>query len=225
MSKIVFIIIVAIIIAAAIYYEKRRSDGMSEAARKLGFDYQAGQHALPQALDAAGFDLFTQGPPNIRHRLSGNRNGREMALFDFTYTASSAGEGQREYPVVDDYKSIEDRAQTVIWVHSQNALPDFDLSPSKLHRRTVAGRFGLNRVTLDGENEFNQSHILLARDSERMRALFRQPLLQYLQRHPRIVVEARGESVLVYRFEKLTEPSAIIAFIDEAEELLRLLQQ
>ncbi|MCB1758707.1 MAG: hypothetical protein KDI68_02860 [Gammaproteobacteria bacterium] len=225
MSKIVFIIVVAIIVAGAIYYEKRRSDGMSAAARRLGFDYQAGQQALPPELDAAGFDLFTQGAPNIRHRLWGSRDGRRMVLFDYTYSASSAAEGRREQPVADDYNGIEDRAQTVLWVRLQKPLPDFDLSPSRLHRRTVAERFGLNRVTLDGEAEFNQSRILLARNAERVRELFAQPLLSYLQRHPRIVVEARGENLLLYRFEQLSEPTAVITFLEEAEELLQLLQK
>ena len=225
MSKIIFIIVAVIIIGGAIYYEKRRGDDISLIVKKLGFDFYPGPHRLPEALDQVGFDLFTQGPPNIKNRAQGIRNGREVTIFDFTYTASSAGEGQRSYPVADDFNSVKTRSQSVIWIRSKQSLPDFDLSPSRIHRRTAAARFGLNLVTFDGQNSFNQQHTLLARDGQKVRALFNDKVFEYLARHPKLVFESRGQDALFYRFEKLPDPDAIPQFLEDAETLLDLFQQ
>jgi len=225
MSKTIFIIIVVVIIAGAIYYEKRRGDNMSKTAKRLGFEFIPGQHTLPEELDQIGFDLFTQGPPNIKNRIHGIRGNRDVTIFDFTYTASSAGEGQRDYPVADDFKSVETRSQSVLWIRSKQSLPDFDLSPSRIHRRTVAARMGLGLVTFDSQNAFNQQHTLLARDDQKVRALFNARVFDYLGEHPNLVFESRGRDALFYRFEKLPDADSIPQFLEEAEALLDLFQQ
>ena len=225
MSKIIFIIFVAVVIVAAIYCEKRRGDDMSQLAKQLGFDFHPGQHRLPVELDEAGFDLFTQGPPNIRNRMHGMRGSLEITLFDFSYAATTAGEGQRSHPVADDYNNIETRNQSVVWIRSTQSLPDFDLSPRRIHRRSVASRFGLQQVTFDGNDRFNQQHILLARDGERVRALFNQALFDFLAEHPHLVIESRGQNALIYRFEKLPDPTSVPQFLDDAVGLLELFQQ
>jgi hypothetical protein len=225
MSKIIFIIIVVAIIAGAIYYEKRRGDNMSMLAKRLGFVFSPGQHPLPDELDNVGFDLFTQGPPNVKNRMQGTRGDREVTIFDFTYTATSAGEGQREYPVADDFNSVETRSQSVIWIRSQQPLPDFDLSPSRMHRRSVAARFGLHLLTFDGRNAFNQQHTLLVRDSQKVRTLFNDKVFDYLTEHPQLVVESRGRDALFYRFAQLPDAQSIPQFLEDAEGLLELFQQ
>lgn len=225
MSKIIFIIVVVIIVAGAIYYEKRRGDDISIIAKKLGFEFYPGQHRLPEVLDKVGFDLFTQGPPNIKNRAQGIRNNRDVTIFDFTYTASSAGEGQRSHPIADDFNSVKTRSQSVIWIRSKQSLPDFDLSPSRIHRRTVAARFGLSPVTFDGQVAFNQQHTLLARDSQKVRTLFNEKVFEYLARHPQLVFESRGQDALFYRFEKLPDPDSIPQFLEDAEALLDLFQR
>ncbi len=225
MFKIIFIVVVVVVIAGAIYYEKRRGDGMSTIAKRLGFDSHPGQHRLPEELDKVGFDLFTQGPPNIKNRMQGTRGNREVTIFDFTYNASSAGEGQREYPLADDFNSVESRSQSVIWIRSQQTLPDFDLSPSRIHRRSLAARFGFNLITFDGQNAFNQQHTLMARDNQKVRALFNDKVFDYVTDHPQLVFESRGRDALFYRFEKLPDPDSIPGFLQEAEALLDLFQQ
>ncbi len=222
MEKILVLVVVIIVIAAAVYYEKRRGSDMAAVAGRMGFSFEAGQHPLPSTLDNAGFDLFTQGPPNIKNRMWGNRNGREITLFDFHYDATTSGEGQRQTPVADDHNSIERRSQSVIWFRSGTTLPDFDLSPNRLHRRTVAARFGLAQVTLDGRPTFNERFTLLARDAVKVRELFNDRVLEYLNAHPRMVMESRGRDTLFYRFEQLPNPGALTQFIDEAERLLEL---
>lgn len=223
-SKILIIAVFIIIIVGAIYFEHRRGSDMGAVAGRLGLSFQPGQQQLPQALDQVGFDLFTQGPPYIKNRMQGERAGREITLFDFHYTATTSGEGQRTVPLSDDHNSMERRSQSVIWFRSHQALPDFDLSPSGIHRRTVGQRLGLSLVTLDGREGFNRRYTLLARDAERVRRLFTDRLLEFLAAHPNMVLESRGRDALFYRFEKLPDPQSIPRFLDDAEGLLALLQ-
>lgn len=225
MSKIVFIIFVVIIIVSAIFYEKYRGDALSVTSKRLGYDFHPGQHQLPTELDDAGFDLFTQGPPNIRNRMQGTSGDRDVSIFEFTYNASSAGEGQRQYPVADDFNSVETRSQSVIWIRSRQSLPDFDLSPRRIHRRSVAKRFGLQQVTFDDRGSFNQQHMLLARDSQRIRALFTDEVFEFMADHPDLVIESRGRDALLYRFEKLPDPDSIPRFLEDALALLDLFQR
>ncbi|MCP3867505.1 MAG: hypothetical protein GY703_05285 [Gammaproteobacteria bacterium] len=225
MSNILIVLIFVLIVAGAIFYEKRRGDDMETVAGRLGFTFHGGQHRLPGELDEAGFDLFTQGPPNIKNRMVGRRGEREVTLFDFHYKALSSGEGQRGFQVADDHDSIERRSQGVVWFRSQSKLPDFDLSPKRIHMRNVGSRFGLGQVTFDGASGFNQEYNLLARDAQKMRTLFTDQVMTFLADHPGIVLESRGQDVLFYRFEKLPKPRDIPRFLEEGETLLDLLQQ
>ena len=224
MSKIIVILVFVVIIAGAIYFEKRRGNDMEAIAGRLGFSFQAGQQPLPDVLDQAGFDLFTQGPPNIKNRMWGERNGQEITLFDFHYDATTSGEGRRDTPVTDDHNSMERRSQTVVWIRAKaTPLPDFDLSPNRLHQRTAAARFGLSPVSFDGHPAFRGHYILLARDAARIRRLFNDRVLDYLASQPGIVLESRGTNILFYRFEQLPNPTTAPELIADAEALLDLL--
>lgn len=219
MAKIA-IIIIALIVAFAIYFEMRRGKEMARIADRLGFTFHAGQHRLPEALDRVGFDLFTQGPPNVKNRMEGERNGRRITLLDFTYEAHAAREGSRDVPVQDDHYLRETRVQSVVWIRSDVVLPDFDLSPSSSHLRQVAGRFDLTQVSFDGRPEFNRDFALLAREPESVRRLFTGRVIDYARKHPEMVVEARGRDTLFYRFRQLPGPDALPGFIAEAEGFL-----
>jgi len=198
---------------------------MAAVAGRLGLSFKAGQHKLPGDLSQAGFDLFTQGPPNIKNRMQGDRGGRDVTLFDFHYDATTSGEGQQGVPVMDDQNSIERRSQTVVWFRSESALPDFDLSPGNTHKRSVGQRFGLTRVTFDGQEAFNRQFVLLARDAGKMREIFTDRVLDYLSGRPDTVMESRGRDTLFYRFGKLSNSKAVPDFLEEAEGLLDLLQR
>ncbi len=225
MTKTLFVVIVVAVIAAAIYYERRRGDAMEGIAQRLGLQYQAGRDRLPGELLDAGFDLFTQGPPLLRFYLEGEENGDTLALFEFTYNAAPGGEGEAEMPLQDDQVGIERRAQTVLWIHRHGSLPDFDLAPATgIHQRRVAGRFGFVPVTFDGERAFNQTYLLLGRDAGRLRRLFDGPLRDYLLQHPGLVVEARGQDLLIYRFGELVAPKRLPDFLQQGRELAALLR-
>ncbi|MES9897960.1 MAG: hypothetical protein ABW148_02930 [Sedimenticola sp.] len=221
MSKLIIIIIIAII-AGAFYLEKRRGNNLSSVASRLGFTFFSGQHKLPDELGEIGFDLFTQGPPNIQNRMTGYSNDREMTIFDFSYIATEGDEGINDIPVGDE-EIMETRNQSVIWVRQKKVLPDFDFSPKRIHKRTVGARFGLTQVTLDGQNNFNRQYTLLGRDTEKLRQLFSQQLIDQLAARPNLVIESRGQDLLFYRFAQRHDPKVIPGFLQEVETLLELL--
>lgn len=225
MSKTLFLVLVVIVIAAAIYYERRRGEGMETTASRLGLDYRPERRTLPPPLSAADFDLFRQGPPDIRYYMEGRVDGQPVALFEFTYTATISGEGQAELPIQDDQVGMERRAQTVVWLRLERQLPDFDLAPARgIHQRKVASRFGFSPVTFDGDDPFNRQYRLLGRDAERLRHLFPEPVRRFLLAHPGLVLECRGRELLIYRFEGLTSPKQLPAFLQESRELLQQLE-
>ncbi len=118
---------------------------------------------------------------------------------------------------------MESRSQSVIWVRLKKTLPEFDLSPRRIHKRTVAARFNLGQVTFDGQSAFNQQFSLLGRDGEKLRQLFSQKLIDQLASLPNLVIESRGHDLLFYRFEERPDPKSIPGFLQEVEGLLALL--
>ncbi len=224
MSKFLIIAFILLIIAAGLYLEHRRSSNLATAANKLDLTFQGDRKHLPEQLSRAGFDLFTQGSSSVSNWMEGDVQGDRRAIFDYGYEARSAGEGERGIPVSDDQQGRENRIQSVIWVHSdRRALPDFDLSPSGLHQRTVAARFGLSRLTFDGDASFNQRYLLLVRDADRVRRLFTPEVRRQLLTRPGLVIESRGEDLLFYRFQERLGAKQIPAFLEEVEGLLQLI--
>ncbi len=225
MSKLLIVVALVLIIGGAIYFEYRRGNSMKAAAERLGFSFHPGQHLISEPLKRAEFDLFSQGEPNIKNRMEGERDGDRISVFDFSYPARTAGEGERGTPLSDDHQGMETRSQSVIWVQGKPALPDFDLSPSRIHDRTVAVRLGLQRLTFDGSTQFNDRYVLLARDDGRVRPLFTPEVQEYLLAHPGLVFESRGEDALFYRFGQRVDPKGVPLFLDEVQALLGLIRE
>jgi hypothetical protein len=224
MTKLLIALVIIGIIAGAFYFEHQRGSGMAAVASKLGLAFQSGQQRIPEQLEQADFDLFTQGAPDVKNLMVGEAHGLPVSIFDYSYRALSAGEGGNGVPVADDHQSMETRSQSVIWVRLGQPLPDFDLSPSGIHNRTVAARYGFNRVTFDAARAFNDRYVLLARDAQRVRALFSGEVRDYLLAHPDLVFEARAGNTLFYRFEDRVDPSKIPAFLQQVQTLLGLLK-
>ena len=225
MSKLLIVAILILIIGGALYFEFRRGSSMQTVASRLGFSFDPGLQPISEPLNRAEFDLFSQGEPNIKNRMEGVRDGDRVSIFDFSYTARSAGEGEPVGPMSDDQQGIETRSQSVIWVQGKPVLPDFDLSPSRIHKRTVAARLGLQRLTFDGSTQFNDQYVLLVRDDGRVRPLFTPEVQEYLLAHPGLVFESRGEDALFYRFGQRLEPKGIGPFLDEVQALLSLVRK
>ena len=221
--KIGIILLFLALLVLAFVVERGRSDRLGEVARQLGFSFQRGQQRIPEALDNAGFYLFTQGPPQIQNPMAGNRDGEQVLLFGYAYDAAMGDEGVRELPGSGDDDITEKRRPTVAWFRSTSrSLPDFDLSPAGGPRRS-AGRFGLTSMTFDGEDAFRQGYRLLGRDGVAVRQRFTRPVLDFLLANPGLAMESRGHQWLFYRPGNMLKPDDIQTFLAQAEQLLALL--
>ena len=219
----IFAAVALLIVGAALYLEGQRRQSLARVAAGLGFEFTPGQHQLPSALDGAGFYLFTQGPPLIQNRMEGERAGYRVSLFDFAYPAEKGEEGSRDLPVAD-VGQVENRMQTVVWLHRPGqVLPDFDLSPTRQVLRRVAARFSLQRLTFDGRRDFDDRYVLLVRDPVATRRVFTPAVIDAWVADPGWFLEGRGDQWLIYRLSERMPPNEIAAFLDRAIALVERL--
>lgn len=219
----VFVAVAFLIVGAALYLEGQRHQALARVASELGFEFTAGQHPLPRALDGVGFYLFTQGPPLIQNRMEGERAGYRVSLFDFAYPAEKGEEGSRDLPVAD-VGQVENRMQTLVWLHKPGqVLPDFDLSPTRQVLRRVGARFALQRLTFDGRRDFDDRYLLFVRDDAAMRRVFAPQVIDAWVADPGWFLEGRGDQWLIYRLSERMPPKEIATFLDRAIGLVERL--
>ena len=152
--------------------------------------------------------------------MEGERAGYQVALFGFGYDAGKGEEGSRDFLPADVGQS-ESRLQTVAWLHKPGqALPDFDLSPTRHVLRRVGGKFGLHLLTFDGRDDFRDRYLLFARDDAAMRRVFTPAVIAALVADPGWFIEGRGDQWLVYRLSERVAPERIADFLDQAITLV-----
>lgn len=219
----VFVVFAVLCVSVFLAVEGQRRQSVERVAESLGLGFTGGQHRLPAAIDQAGFYLFTQGQPLILNRLAGMRSGYQVSLFDFAYDAGKGEEGRRDF-MPSDPGQQERRLQTVVWLHRPGqALPDFDLSPTRQVRRRVGGQFGLQALTFDGRDDFRDRYHLLGREPVALRQVFTPRVLAACLAEPGWFVEGRGDQWLVYRLSERVSPAQLPAFLDRAIGLIERL--
>lgn len=218
-----FVAFAVLCVAAFLVFEGQRRHAVERVAESMGFSLTAGQHRLPEALDRAGFYLFTQGQPLILNRLDGARSGYQVSLFDFAYDAGKGEEGSRDF-MPADVGQQERRLQTVVWLHRPGqVLPDFDLSPTRHVLRRVGGALGLQPVAFDGREDFRDHYSLLGRDPAVLRQVFSPRVIEAVLAEPGWFVEGRGDEWLIYRLSERVGPERLPAFVDQAIGLIERL--
>ena len=219
----VFVAFAVLCVSVFLVVEGQRRQSVERVAESMGFSFTGGQHRLPDAIDQAGFYLFTQGQPLILNRLDGKRSGYQVSLFDFAYDAGKGEEGSRDF-MPADVGQQERRLQTVVWLHRPGqVLPDFDLSPTRHVLRRVGGAFGLQPVTFDGRADFRDRYYLSGRDPAALRQVFSSRVIDAVLAEPGWFVEGRGDEWLIYRLSERASPERLPAFVDQAIGLIERL--
>ena len=188
--------------------EKQRTERMAEAARTLGFAFEAVGNL--DALRSLG-DLPVYGhghQKRARNVLSGRAEGLDVKLLDYTYVIGS-GKDQHAY------------AQSVLLVPGTH-LPDLVLQPETVLDR-VASAFGAQDIDFDASPEFSRAYRLSGPDEVRIRSAFSAEALAFFAREKHWTVEVRGGTAGIYRSQRLCRPDEVKGALAERRAVLRAL--
>jgi hypothetical protein len=205
-----FIAAIAVAIAGAAYFaaqhEKQRTAGLQVLAERLGWAF----HPSPSLTVLPGssrFELFTTGRGQaVRNHAVGERNGRPVAVFDFSYVTGSG-------------KSRKVWRQTVVHLQLPGvALPAFVLRPEHVFHK-IGGMFGYQDIDVEGDPEFSRLYLVRGADEAGIRALFDGDVRDFYHRHPKACTEAAGGDLFFWRTDQRARPEELERLVDEGLEL------
>lgn len=211
MGPLLIIAAVAVLIGGAGYWatqrEKQRVLALAALGERMGWtrDPHPPLTILP---DPSRFELFTAGwRQQIRNYLAGSRDGRRVAVFDYTYVVG-AGRSQQTW------------RQTVVHVHAPGlALPAFVLRPEHAYHK-IGALFGYQDIDLEADARFSDRYLLRGADEGAIRARFVPEVRAFYDRDPRCCTEACGADLFFWRTSKLTAPEEVPALLDDALDLV-----
>lgn len=187
---------------------KKRAETLRVRAPGLGLEYLGNApDADPVLAELGTFALFMRGVRRyVENRLRGSRDGYDLVLFDYGYTASS-----------DDTSTW----RTVVRVTSPSLrLPDFTLAPKTL-LEDLGEAFGvIDPVDFEGHPRFSQDYVLRGPDPEAIRGAVGERALGYLAVHRDWSVESRDGRLIVYRENDKVAPERLDAFLAEVLQLV-----
>jgi hypothetical protein len=183
--------------------ERRRAGEIRGVAQGLGWTVED-HPPLTILPDPSRFELFTAGwRQQIRNYAAGQRDGRRVAVFDYTYV-TGAGRSRSTW------------RQTVVHVRSDAlSLPAFALRPEHVHHK-VGALFGYQDIDLEADPRFSDRYLLRGGDESAIRGCFVPAVRGHYDRDPRLCTEGCGVDLFVWRTSRLAKPSEILALVDDA---------
>jgi hypothetical protein len=114
--------------------------------------------------------------------------------------------------------------QTVVHFDSKLLdLPDFTVLPETLAHR-LGKILGWDDIDFDSHPRFSSAFWLQGSDEERVRQLFRPPLLEWFEGKPQISVEGCGTRLIIYRPAKRSSPEEMRSAMEQGFDLYGLLR-
>ena len=139
-------------------------------------------------------------------------DGARITLFDFDYTS---GDDERSRTIY----------QTVARIQSpQLRLPSFVLRPESFLSK-AAKLVGYDDINFAEHPEFSRRYLLSGQDQAAVRRVFTPAVIQFCEAHPKLVIEANGDRMVVYRQGVRVKTNALDPFIEEARSLARLFSE
>jgi hypothetical protein len=191
--------------------KKKRANALRLRAPALGLEF------LGNAPDADA-DIAELGPfallrggirRYVENRMRGSRDGYDVRVFDYGYTASS-----------DDTSTW----RTVVRIASPALrLPAFTLEPRTLIE-DLGEAFGvIQPVDFEGHARFSQDYLLRGPEPDAVRAAVGEPALAFFETSGGWSVESLGDRLLVSRENATVPPERIDAFLADVLGLVRTL--
>lgn len=202
---------VAAMIPALIYHgmmanrlNEQRFDLVQRTSRRLGL-----------GLDQ--FHLTTLGQAPLLSNLQCRKEeGATVAVFDYQQVI---GVGKARYTT----------KETVVCLQRPRArLPEFAVRPggtSWLSRDLFEVFTGPTDINFESHPAFSNSYLLRGDDEAAIRKLFHKGVLEFFEQQGELIVECCGNKLLIYRGNVTIEPEHRRPLIEEALQLLALLQR
>ena len=191
---------------------RKRAAALSRLAPTLGFEFLGNApDADAEAAALGSFALLRRGVRRyVENRLRGSREGYDLAVFDFGYTASS-----------DDTSTW----RTAVRVASPSLrIPEFTLAPKTL-LEDLGEVFGvIEPIGFERHPRFAEDYVLRGPDPDAIRAALGEPALAYFAAHRDWSLESRGEGLLVSRENHTVPPEGLESFLAEVLRLVRVLE-
>lgn len=221
METLVFIIAVVVVVLFGVVAvvciivlgrreERKRNEGMSAAAREIGFTFSPKDNASFLSR-LGGLHLFYQGDSSrrITNVLHGETKDIEVAILDYVYTES----GQERQ--VNYY-------QTVICFWSARLdLTYFSLRPEDVFHK-IGSMFGFQDIDLPLYPTFSKQYLLQGPDAGAVRATLTDPVAALYENTPGLSTEGAGNCLIYYRSGKRIEPKEIVGFMEEGFRVFEL---
>jgi hypothetical protein len=196
----IFIVIFVVVMLLAFYLPRRRRKAMEDAAREMGFSYQANATSL--------------GPAAY---LSLPLLSRNTALSNVLQGGVSTGEAV----VLDCQIGIGKSAQTqtvACFRLSGKELPAFEMRPENMLHK-IGALFGYQDINFDQNEAFSKSYLLRGADESAVRLLFHSGRLSFFEEHKGWAVEGEGEWLAIYKIARTISPSKLRQSVEEATQV------
>ena len=145
--------------------------------------------------------------------IHGKRDGIEVKIFDYFYSISSeVGEIRREQTV------ISFRLNTI-------DLPRFELRPINFFSLTPSNgsKFSLHpAIHFDSFPVFSKKYSLRGHNEKSIRKIFSERILDFFSKNPNICIDARRNTLILYRSNKRVRSKKIRSFLEKGLNLFQL---
>ena len=193
-------------VAVGIFRNKNRSKQMEAEAQALGFTFSHWSETLSACKIATPF--FLKGSAGFKNVMTGNYDGMNVEVFDYSHTSGSAS-------------NTSSTVQTVA-AYTQNVdFPVFELGLGGLAGKIINALDHQN-VDVTADKEFLHHYSVRGQDKDRIKALFNESLISFvkqLDRKKAWRVEGAGQKLVIYRYARKTKPAALKDFFQETSPI------
>ena len=193
-------------IVVGIFRNKNRSQQMQSEAQSLGLTFSHWSESLSASKIATPF--FLSGSAGFKNVMTGNYAGMNVEVFDYSHTSGSA-------------QNTAVTIQTVsLFTHNVD-FPTFALGPGGVAAKII-GALEHQNVEVTTDKEFLHHHSVRGKDVERIKALFSQPLIDFvkqLDQSKKWQIEGAGNKLVIYRYAQQIKPAVLKDFLQETSAI------
>lgn len=208
------ILIIIGLAAISSWFNKKRRDALSQICQEIGFSFSPKSPSdFLSIFD--GFRFFSKGRSRKPYNISeGYRNNLSWKLFDYRYTVGG-GKNSRTY------------SQTVACVDvAASGLPKFMLGSEWRIFHLIGDVFGFRDIDFVDSPAFSRQYLLKGQDEDAIRRLFTAETRYFFEQKKNAItlnIESDSQRIIVFYSAKLIAPQDIKGFLDEVEEIIRVL--